>query len=60
MRTAMLLKLLEMLISQIDKEDVNKWLDMGLDVLEEKYKDNVLIVRVCQLIRMAFDVPDND
>lgn len=60
MRVTILVKLVEMLLKQIDAEDVKKWVDTGLDVIEDKYKDVTMIIMTCNLIRASFDIPDND
>jgi hypothetical protein len=60
MIVTLLVNLLELLIRNIDKEDIDKWLDMGLDVIEDKYEGNKITELICMSIRSWLDVPDND
>lgn len=53
---------LNMLIGMLPdaKEDVNIFIDSGLDGIEDKYEDNTIIIMACQLLRKTLQVPDND
>jgi len=57
---------IKMVMERLTPELLKEWVDSGLDYIEEAVEtsetqiDDVLVLPVINLIRTAFDVPDND
>ncbi len=55
-----------MFVEQLNSADLKRWMDMGLDLLEDKVAateneyDDKIVLPICRLIRKSFDIPDND
>lgn len=66
MKEKMVLWVVGMLIERLTSEDVKKWVDIGLDMLEEKIKqttttyDDMVVLPLIATMRSAFSIPDND
>ncbi len=66
MKEKMLLMLVGIAIEKLDPEDVKKWADMAIDMVEEKIEntetkiDDKVILPLIGIIREAFDIEDND
>lgn len=66
MKEKLILMAVNMFISRMSGEDMKKWIDTGLDIIEEKVKDSpsktddMIVLPLCNILREAFSVPDND
>jgi len=66
MKEQMLKMLISFLLARVGEEDVKKWADMGIDLIEnaasksETKIDDEFVLPACSLIRNAFQIPDND
>lgn len=60
MKTRILISGITLLLKQINKDDVEAVADKVIDVVEIKYKDNLMVQTSCGLIRQAFSIEDND
>jgi len=55
-----------MFLERMNGEDIKKWIDMGLDIIEDKVKespsttDDMIVLPICKIVRDALSVPDND
>ena len=55
-----------MFLERMDAEDIKKWIDTGLDIIEDKVAaspsktDDMIVLPICKIIREALSVPDND
>ena len=53
-------------LERLSGEDLKKWIDMGLDLIEDKVAstpsktDDMIVLPLCKIIREALSVPDND
>jgi hypothetical protein len=58
--------LMGVMIARLQDEDLKKWVDWALDLVEEKVKespnkyDDMIVLPICKLARATFDIPDND
>lgn len=65
MKEKMLAMLMGFILERLDSEDLKKWADHGLDLLEDAIKksenkfDDVMLPVIGQM-RKAFSIPDND
>ena len=54
------------MIAKLEAEDLKKWMDMGLDLIEDAVEksetewDNIVVLPLCKTIRISLDIPDND
>lgn len=66
MKDKMIVWLLGMITERLGAEDLKKWVDMALDLIEDKVAatpnkyDDMLVLPVIAMCRKAFDIPDND
>ena len=66
MKEKMLLWLVGMIFEKLDAGDLKVWADKGLDLVEDKVAatpteyDDKIVLPMCNLMRQAFDIPDND
>lgn len=66
MQEYLLKMFIKMVMERLTPELLKEWVDSGLDYIEEAVEtsetqiDDVLVLPVINLIRTAFDVPDND
>lgn len=55
-----------MFLEKLDPETLKKWMDTGLDALEDKVKespgktDDMVVLPAIAVIRAAFSIEDND
>jgi hypothetical protein len=55
-----------MIMDRLQSEDLKKWVDYALDMIENKVKespnklDDMIVLPIIQLGRSTFDIPDND
>ena len=55
-----------MFLERLSGEEVKKWIDVGLDMIEDKVEaspsktDDMIVLPLCKLVREALSVPDND
>jgi hypothetical protein len=65
MKEQMLKVLITFLLSRLKDEDVKKWADAGIDMLEsavvnsETRLDDEVVLPLCAVLRSAFNIPDN-
>ena len=66
LQSILIQQLLTVLITQLSPEVLKMSLDKLLDIVEEAVGktentvDDIVVLGICQQIRRAFDVPDND
>jgi hypothetical protein len=66
MQAKLIVKVISMLLSLLTPELLKAFADMVLDFAEEcvigtaSKVDDKLILPICDLLRAAFDIPDND
>lgn len=66
MKEKIMLMVASMMVDFLSAEDVRKWADMGLDLIEDKIAatpttyDDKLAIPVIEALRAAFSIPDND
>jgi hypothetical protein len=66
MKEQMLKMLITFLLARVSEEDVKKWADMGIDLIEdavagsETKLDDEFVLPACSLIRNALQIPDTD
>ena len=66
MKEKMIMWAVEMFISKLTSEDLKKWIEMGLDLLEDKADesantvDDMLVTAFASMVRGAMDMEDND
>lgn len=66
MKEKLILMAVNMFISRMSGEDMKKWIDQGIDIIEDKVKDSpsktddMIVLPLCKILREAFSVPDND
>lgn len=66
MKEKMLLMLVGMMLDKLDPEDVKKWADMGLDMIEDKVAgteteiDNKVVLPLVNVVRDTFGIEDGD
>jgi len=66
MKSKIVMMIAEMLIAKLDPDDLRKWADAGLDLLEDKIAasettlDDKMALPVINSFRTAFGIEDND
>ena len=66
MKEKMIMMIIGMMLKKLNSEDIKRWMDSGLDMLEEKIKaspnqyDDAICLPLIATMRMAFSIPDND
>lgn len=66
MQTKMIMWAVTMFLERLSGEDMKKWIDMGLDLIEDKVAespsetDDMIVLPMCKIVREALSVPDND
>jgi len=66
MKETMISWIMTTIMSKCDSEDLKRWADMGLDILEDKIAstpnkyDDMIVLPMIKLFRISFDIPDND
>jgi len=66
MKTKLIMWAVTMFIDKLNGEDLKKWIDMGLDMIEDKVEespsktDDMIVLPMCKVVREALSVPDND
>jgi hypothetical protein len=66
MKEKMIMWAVTMFIERMNGEDLKKWIDMGLDIIEDKVEasesttDDMIVLPICKIVREALSVPDND
>ena len=66
MKEKMIAWAIGMIVERMAAEDVKKWVDIGLDILEsaieksETKYDDMVVLPIIKIIREAFDIPDDD
>jgi len=66
MKTKLLAMSVAMLMRTLTPDLLKSFADMVLDFVEDKVKgtkspvDDTIILPICEMIRTAFDIPDND
>lgn len=52
--------MLAWMFRNMDPADIEAYFDSGLDVIEDKYKDNAAVIAACDLVRKVGSIEDND
>jgi hypothetical protein len=66
MKTQILMALIGMFVNLLSPENLRKFADLVLDAIENKVEatenkwDDAVILPMCQTVRDAFNIPDND
>lgn len=66
MKNKLIMWAVTMFIERLSGEDMKKWIDMGLDLIEDSVEaspnktDDMIVLPICKLVREALSVPDND
>ena len=66
MKEQLIKMLLGIILERLSKDQLKKWADVGLDMVEDAVKespnkyDDITVLPVCKAIRAAFDIEDND
>lgn len=66
MKTKIIMWAVTMFIERLNSDDLKKWIDMGLDMIEDKVEasesktDDMIVLPLCKIVREALSVPDND
>ncbi len=66
MQSKMIGMLVQVLLSALTPELLKNFADMALDFVEDKVLgskskiDDMTVLPICKMIRMTFDIPDND
>jgi hypothetical protein len=66
MKDQLISLLMSMLFAVLTPENLKKFIDAGLDAIEDivadssNTMDDKIVLPICKLVRNAFDVPDND
>jgi len=66
MKDKLIMMAVTFFLERLDSEDVKKWIDFGLDLIEDKVKaspnklDDSLVLPIVRVIRDAVSIPDND
>ena len=62
----MIVWLMGMMIERLQAEDLKKWVDYALDLIEDKVAatpnkfDDMIVLPIINMDRKQFDIPDND
>lgn len=65
-KQALIMWVVKLLVERLSGDDIKKWADMGLDLLENKIAaspskiDDMAILPIIKIIREAFQIEDND
>lgn len=61
-KAAMINMAINFVMARLDSEEVKKWIDMGLDILEDKAEEtpNKMDDFALKVLREAMSIPDND
>lgn len=66
MKEKVILWAITMFLERLSSTDIKKWIDMGLDLIEDKVEasvsktDDMIVLPMCKIIREALSIPDND
>ncbi len=66
MKTQIIVWLMGMMVERLQAEDLKKWVDWALDLVEAKIEatpnkyDDMIALPIIALARKTFDIPDND
>ena len=66
MKDKMIMWAVTMFLERMSGDDLKKWIDMGLDIIEDKVEatpsptDDMIVLPICKIVREALSVPDND
>lgn len=66
MKEKMALWIVGLLIERLNSDDIKKWVDIGLDMLEKKIEatptqyDDMIVLPLITTMRTAFSISDND
>ncbi len=66
MKGKMIVWLLGMVVERLEAADLKKWVDMALDMIEDKVAatpnkyDDLIVLPIIAICRKTFDIPDND
>lgn len=66
MKDKLIVWMFGMVVERLQAEDLKKWVDMALDLVEDKVKstpnkyDDLIVLPIIELCRKTFDIPDND
>ena len=66
MKQQIIVWLMGMMIERMQSEDLKKWVDWALDLIEEKVAatpnkyDDMIVLPIINMARKQFDIPDND
>lgn len=53
-------KLISLLLSMVTPDMLKDVADMILDLIEDRYADNMAVISICTAIRAQFDIEDDD
>ena len=65
MKQQIIVWLMGMMVERLQAEDLKKWVDWALDLVEEKVKatpskyDDMIVLPIISLARKTFDIPNN-
>jgi hypothetical protein len=48
------------MVKEMDREDIEKFVDSIIDYFEDNFPDNAFVQGSCEVIRNIFKIPDND
>lgn len=66
MKEKMIMWAVEMFIAKLSSDDLKKWVEMGLDLMEDKAEesvnkvDDMLVTAFAKMVRGAMDMEDGD
>ncbi len=66
MKEKLILWAVEMFVAKLSSEDLKRWIEMGLDILENKVKDtentvdDMLVTAFAEMVRGSMDMHDED
>lgn len=66
MKEKMIMWAVEMFITKLSSDDLKKWVEMGLDLMEDKAEestntvDDMLVGAFAKMVRGAMDMEDGD
>ncbi len=66
MKEKLILWAVEMFVEKLSSEDLKKWVELGLDLLEDKAEasenkiDDMLVTSFAAMVRGAMNMEDND
>ncbi len=62
----MIMWAITMFLERLSTEDVKRWIDYGLDILEDKVKqsatdtDDLIVLPLVKVVREAIQIPDDE